>query len=260
MREKVKVFIGDFLIVMFVLLAADTVIVMLHKINAVVLKTDYREVFKYEIILCSILLIFALDIRLNLFTRMKNKLFRCVGWFLRTLVCILALVILFFCGKVIRGSMINTAGRADKAVVLGLALENGKPTEDLMSRMNTAMEYLEEYPESQLILTGGNADESGRTEAAVMHEILTGLGISESRLILEDQAKTTKDNFRNVAKMIDPQEPVVLISSNYHMDRAVQTAKKAGFSNILRLPAPSSFISYGANVLSEVVLELNELK
>jgi hypothetical protein len=43
------------------------------------------------------------------------------------------------------------------------------------------------------------------------------------------------------------------------MDRAVQTAESAGFSEILRLPAPSSFRSFGANVLSEVILELNEL-
>ena len=43
------------------------------------------------------------------------------------------------------------------------------------------------------------------------------------------------------------------------MDRAVQTAESAGFSNVLRLPAPSSFLSYGADVISEVMLELNEL-
>ena len=59
--------------------------------------------------------------------------------------------------------------------------------------------------------------------------------------------------------MIDPAQPVVVISSNYHMDRAVQTAKSAGFSHVLRLPAPSSIFSYGANVMNEVVLELNEL-
>jgi hypothetical protein len=43
------------------------------------------------------------------------------------------------------------------------------------------------------------------------------------------------------------------------MDRATQTAELAGFSNVLRLPAPSSFLCYGVNVMSEVVLELNEL-
>lgn len=110
------------------------------------------------------------------------------------------------------------------------------------------------------ILTGGNADDvSGRTEAAVMRDILIDRGVTEDQMILEDQAASTKDNFRNTAQIIDPDRPVVLISSNYHMDRAVQTAKRSGFSDIMRLPAPSSFLSYGANVMSEVVLELNEL-
>ncbi len=111
-----------------------------------------------------------------------------------------------------------------------------------------------------MILTGGNADDvSGRTEAAVMRDILIDRGLTEDQMILEDQAASTKDNFRNTAQIIDPDRPVVLISSNYHMDRAVQTAKRSGFSDIMRLPAPSSFLSYGANVMSEVVLELNEL-
>ena len=108
-------------------------------------------------------------------------------------------------------------------------------------------------------LTGGNADGSGRTEADVMHDILLERGVAEDRMILEDQANSTKENFRNTAKMIDPREPVVLISSDYHMDRAVRTAESAGFSDVLRLPAPSSFRNYGANILSEVILELNEL-
>ncbi len=50
--------------------------------------------------------------------------------------------------------------------MLGLALENGKPTPDLLARLDTARKYLERYPETRLILTGGNAAEPGRTEAA----------------------------------------------------------------------------------------------
>ena len=37
-----------------------------------------------------------------------------------------------------------------------------------------------------------------------------------------------------MAQMVDPARPIVLISSNYHMDRATQTAEKAGFSEVLR--------------------------
>ena len=78
-------------------------------------------------------------------------------------------------------------------------------------------------------------------------------------MILEDQAKTTKENFSNIAGIISAEEPVVMISSNYHMDRAVRTAKSAGFTKILRRPAPSSVINFGSNVMYEVVLTLNEL-
>jgi uncharacterized SAM-binding protein YcdF (DUF218 family) len=58
--------------------------------------------------------------------------------------------------------------------------------------------------------------------------------------------------------MIDPSRPVVLISSDYHMDRAVRTAREAGFTRVLRLPAPSAFLSFGANVMWEVIMEVNE--
>ena len=51
----------------------------------------------------------------------------------------------------------------------------------------------------------------------------------------------------------------MLISSNYHMDRAVRNAGKEGFSHIMRLPAPSGFFAYGANMLSEVVVDLDDL-
>lgn len=251
--------IGDILLALVVLLIADVAIVMLRKINAVVLKADYQKVFAYELILCAILLLFALDVRFNLFTRAKSGILRVVGWLPRAIVVLLALLVVFFCGKVIIGSVINTAGQADRAIVLGLALENGKPTDELLARLDTAQSYLGKYPEARLILTGGNADASGRTEAAVMREILAERGVGDDRMILEDQAKSTKDNFRNTAQIIDPGEPVVLISSNYHMDRAVQTAKAAGFTTVLRLPARSSLLGYGANVMSEVVLELNEL-
>lgn len=256
---RVARIIGDILVALAFLLTVDVAAVMLRRINAVVLKADYRKVFVYQLILCAILLLFALDVRFNLFTRAKGGILRFIGWVPRTIVGLLALLIVFFGGKVICGSAMNTAGQADRAIVLGLALENGRPTGELLARLDTAQAYLEKYPEARLILTGGNADATGRTEAAVMRDILAERGVADDRMILEDQAKSTRDNFRNTARIIDPGAPVVLISSDYHMDRAVRTAKAAGFTDILRLPAPSSPLSYGANVISEVVLELNEL-
>ena len=254
--------IGDILLALVILLLADVLIVMPAKINSVVLKADYRKVFTYELVLCAILLLFALDVRFGLFTRWKPAILKGIGWVLRAVIALLSAVILFFCGKVITGGFINTAGQADYAIVLGLALENGEPVPDLRARLDTALEYLQDYPEAKLFLTGGNADETGRTEADVMREILMEKGVPENRLKLEDQAKTTEENFQNIAKlpeMRQGEETVVMISSNYHMDRAVRNAGEAGFTHVMRLPAPSGFFAYGANMLSEVVLDLNDL-
>lgn len=250
---------GDILLTPAVLLIADVLLVMPARINAVVLKADYRKVFAYELILCAVLLLLALDVRFGLFTRWKPAVLKAAGRVLRAAVVLSGAAIIFFCGKVIAGGMINTAGRADHAIVLGLALENGEPAPDLLARLDTARAYLQRYPEAQLILTGGNADEPGRTEAAVMRDILTGQGVPESRLILEDRAETTKENFRNITGMISKDEPVVMISSDYHMDRAVRNAEEEGFSRVMRLPAPSGLFAYGANMLWEVVLDLNDL-
>lgn len=106
----------------------------------------------------------------------------------------------------------------------------------------------------------GNPDESGRTEAFVMQELLTERGVPAERMIPEDQAASTRENFRNTAQLIDPSRPVVFISSDCHRDRAVSMAKEAGFTQVMRLPAPSDPIRYGANVMWEVILEINELK
>ena len=92
-----------------------------------------------------------------------------------------------------------------------------------------------------------------------MRDVLTERGVPEDRLILEDQATTTKENFRNISEIVPAGDPVVMISSDYHMDRAVRNAAENGFSQVMRLPAPSRFLAYGANMLSEVVLDLNDL-
>ena len=258
--EKVRKIAGDILIALVVIFTVYLSVVMIRRINTVVLKDTYRTIFINELILCGILLLCALDIRFLFFTKPRFKPLKILGWAVRSVVTVLALAIVIMFGKVIAGSLVNTAGDAKNAVVLGMALEDGKPTGDLLLRLDTAQRYLEKHPDCTLILTGGNPDGSGRTEAAVMKDILTERGVPEDKMILEDGASTTRDNFANTARIVDPSEPLVFISSNYHMDRAVSMAKEAGFTAVKRCPAPSDPLRYGANVMWEVILEINELK
>ena len=251
--------IGDCLIFLAVAFTAYLSVVMVRRISTVVLKKSYTKIFVCELIACAFLILFALDVRFGFLTRMLPNAIKAVGGCLRAAVVLVTADLLFFIGKITAGSLIRTEAPAHHAIVLGLALKNGKPADDLMARLDMAEAYWRKNPDAALILTGGNADASGKTEAAVMRDILLKRGVPRDRMILEDQAETTKENFLNTAKLISPSSPVVLVSSGYHMDRAVRTAKNAGFSSVLRLPAPSSGLEFGANVMWEVVLELNEL-
>ena len=119
-----------------------------------------------------------------------------VGWILRVIMILMTAVLFFFFGKITISSLMNTAAPAPNALVLGLALENGKPAGDLISRLDTAEAYVKDNPRETLILTGGNPDASGKTEAGVMHDILAERRVDEARMVLEDRAGSNKANYR----------------------------------------------------------------
>ena len=259
-KTTARKIIGDILLLLTGLLSLDVVLVMVHKINTVVLKNTYTKILGYELILLAVLILFALDFRFSVFTIIKNKIAQVIGWVLRIAVILFNVFILFFICQVIFGSFYYSSAPASHVVVLGMALEDGKPTQDLLKRIETAENYLKKNPDAILILTGGNPGPDGRTEARVMHDLMLTDGVPEECMILEDEATTTKENFTNTIGLIgNPDEPIVLISSNYHMQRAVNDAKKAGFNNVLRQPAPSQFLTYGSNMMWEVILDIRAI-
>ncbi|MBR0416773.1 MAG: YdcF family protein [Firmicutes bacterium] len=62
-----------------------------------------------------------------------------------------------------------------------------------------------------------------------------------------------KNSEKRKRSLADPEGPVILVSSNYHMKRAMQTAERTGFKKIYRLPAPSDPFTFGSNVMWEVM-------
>lgn len=250
---------GDILIAFFAVFTLWLSAVMLHRIHTVVLADTYRKVFRNELVLCAVLLVFALDLRFGLLTRIRFMPARILGWILRLAAIAGTLAILALAALVIGSGMADAGTEAAQVIVLGMALEDGQPTKDLRLRVETAADYAAGHPEALLVLTGGNPDARGRTEADVMFGLLTERGVPAERMLREDRAADTRENFRNAARLLRPDAPTAVISSDYHMRRAVKTAKAAGFSRVLCLPAPSDPLRYGANVMWEIVMELNSL-
>lgn len=260
MTDKVGHLIGDALIVLSIAFTVYLIVIMISRVKSVVLKDEYLTGFKYEMAACALLIIFSTDLRFGYLSRFENVYLKAAGWSFRAVVAVTVLIVTSLFVKICITGKINTrSDSADSAIVLGLALENGKPTADLIFRTDAAKEFILNNPESSLILTGGNADEAGKTEAAVMYEILLDNGVPADRMIIEDKARTTQENFRYSLMFANADDKVVLITSGYHMDRAFHIARKAGFSNVYRMPAKSVSVTYAANVMWEALVEFDQL-
>ena len=81
------------------------------------------------------------------------------------------------------------------------------------------------YPEAKVLITGG----SGRLtrtqfrEAHDMAAVLSILGIERDRLIIESEARNTRENAVLAKRLADPRpgETWLLVTSAFHMPRAV---------------------------------------
>lgn len=249
---------GDCLIALNVLLAIDLSLVMLRRARSVVRQKTYWKAYGCELVICTAFFLAALDLRLDLLPQLS--------WMSRSSVLIFRILLAFFCGFILLlGSRVIVGGlRREKAmptyvIVLGMALENDGPCKDLLLRMDAAAAVSRECPNAQLFLSGGNPNQQGRTEAEAMRDLLLERGVLPERLLLEKQSEDTRANFRNASDMIDLHAPIAVITSDYHMKRAARAAAEAGFTSVIRIPAPSDPLCYAANVFWEIIAELDRM-
>jgi uncharacterized SAM-binding protein YcdF (DUF218 family) len=90
------------------------------------------------------------------------------------------------------------------------------------------------YPNARILLSGGSGSlfyESG-TEAKIAMQLLESLGITRDRIVLEDRSRNTSENavFSKAVVQPKPGERWLLVTSAYHMPRAIGAFRKAGFS------------------------------
>jgi uncharacterized SAM-binding protein YcdF (DUF218 family) len=96
------------------------------------------------------------------------------------------------------------------------------------------------YPKAKIIFSGGTSDplKPGLSEAAIVKQIFISWGIPADRILTEEQSQTTEENARFTARMLrpTPQSRWLLVTSSYHIPRAMGAFRKAGF-NVLAFPA-----------------------
>jgi uncharacterized SAM-binding protein YcdF (DUF218 family) len=113
-------------------------------------------------------------------------------------------------------------------------------------RLVTLVTLGRRYPQARLAFTGGSGElfGSGVSEAAVAERTLAGLGADLERVIFEGRARNTFENAQYVGALLEPErhECWVLITSAYHMPRAVGVFQKVGWRV---LPYPVDYRTTG---------------
>jgi uncharacterized SAM-binding protein YcdF (DUF218 family) len=144
-----------------------------------------------------------------------------------------SVVLGFAVAPVIAGSKTDKNPEAKYLVVLGAGVNGTVPSVTLYNRMNAAYDYLEEYPNSIAIVSGGQGSGESITEAYAMKTWLVNEGIDSSRIIEEKKSTSTMENLKFSFAIItergdEPSGNVALVSSEYHLYRAKKIAESLG--------------------------------
>ena len=118
-------------------------------------------------------------------------------------------------------------------VVLGAQVVGVRPSRSLNYRLEAAGDYLERFPESIAVVSGGKGENEGISEAECMFRVLTEHGIGAERILLEDRSVSTMENLSCSFALIrargdEPDGNTALLSASYHLCRARRMAQALG--------------------------------
>lgn len=142
------------------------------------------------------------------------------------------------------------------AVVLGCPLEENELGPSLTARLDRAVEYLEENPTVNCVVTGGLGDKDTPSEAEVMYDYLVQKGISPERIEKDTSSRNTKENLANAKQIIQSKgwnQNIAIITEYYHEFRAGRLADELGMRSYAVCAETPWYIfssSYGREVLA----------
>ena len=171
-----------------------------------------------------------------------------------TAVCVCALAAFgFMLGLYFYGQTATVEYDEQAVIVLGGGLRGGRPSLALAKRLNRAIEYHEKNPDALIIVSGGQSFDEPVPESSAMKDYLAERGIPENLIIEENKSTSTYENMVLSKTLLDGRfgddYGLAVITTDFHMLRAVLHASTAGFTNIKRLASdlkwylvPSTYI------------------
>lgn len=152
---------------------------------------------------------------------------------------------------IIHASFGDPKEQVEYMLVLGAKVNADGPSVSLWDRICGAYTYLEEHPDVIAVVSGGQGTDEPITEAECMYRELVNLGIDPKRILREEEATSTWENFKFSLDLIEEKtgkRPAKLgvLSSEYHLFRASLFAKACNVE-FVGIPAKTSRASQAIN-------------
>lgn len=151
---------------------------------------------------------------------------------------------------------------ADYLIVLGAGVNGTVPSLTLANRLAAAKDYLDQYPEAKVVVSGGQGPGEDITEAECMRSWLEARGIAPERIIMEDKSTSTYENLvYSFSRIRDdggtPEGKIAIASNDYHLYRAKYMARELGAEPVgiaARTPYPVLSANYFIREAAAVLL------
>lgn len=154
-------------------------------------------------------------------------------------------------GMILKAALQTPKPGQDYVIVLGAHVRSTGPSRALALRLNKALEYAEDNPDTIFIVSGGQGFNEPCTEASAMKMYLIERGLEEERILTEDQSTNTRENLTFSKKLIPAGSSVGIISNSFHICRALHLAETLGYENPAGIPAKSDALTQPTNLLRE---------
>jgi uncharacterized SAM-binding protein YcdF (DUF218 family) len=138
--------------------------------------------------------------------------------------------------------LVDRAQPADVIVVLGSRVQRGgRPSPSLSRRARWAAELYKRGLAPVVICSGGLGD-NPPTEAEAACSLIQSLGVPQSAIVLETQARSTEETSLYVAAIMRERgwDSAVVVSDGYHLARTAMLFSQAG---VTAYPSPAQQLS-----------------
>lgn len=121
-------------------------------------------------------------------------------------------------------------GSVDAMIVLGAQVNpDGTPSVQLEWRLTKALEVYQ-TKRTPIVVTGAQGADEPRTEASVMREWLIARGVPPEDIRMDESSMNTRENIANAMQYLPGVKDVLIVTSDYHLPRAMQIARDQGLN------------------------------